>query len=75
MKKTIRKAINILYFSIATGVTYFLVDRGIKKEKKEEFYKPTFHTYTPEKYPTNPTASDFNKWCEHIYKQLNNLKN
>ena len=78
--KKVKTTLNIISFILAlpiAGITYYLVDnyRAIKKKKKEIVYRPTFHTYYPENYPENPTVHDFNAWSEHIYKQLDNLKN
>ena len=81
--RKVKKAITIISFALAlpfAGLTYFLVDRCRRKKKQSEVdYKPTFHSRFPEGYHKNPTerefAKDFNNWSEHIYKELNHLKN
>ena len=81
--RKVKKAITIISFALAlpfAGLTYFLVDRCRRKKKQSEVdYKPTFHSRFPEGYHKNPTESDFvkefNDWSEHIYKELNHLKN
>ena len=78
---TPKQIVNRLAFALVlpiAGITYFVVDnyRFFKKKKQEEAAagpKPSFHSYYPDNYPANPTASDFNTWSEHIYS-LNNLK-